>query len=437
MPRKPRNATTLDVPADRAAQIPTFVVPAPPPPAPPTSAVEERRDRELDELIEAIGTDGRLTVWHIIDGRAVYAGNMSLDGFSLQAVLETYGGGDKSLVFYQGKQKVDTFRVSLDPTVPPTSPTKAKLTAAAPAANGAAAGGSGLADISSFIAASAQAQLANMQAMANMQQASQQNMATMIQAMTAAMTAQPRTDPIALVTAIMAAVKDHGTPASTAPTKELLDMFERGLNISERLSGGDGDDVTHIVGKGVETLGVLIEGIVAEKKANAARIAAGGVPVVAGNGVGGGDAAGTVDGLGDGTEHIGTPRRIDGVSVTGQLTHHGAAGHAAPVTGASDAMATATERPTWAPEGFSNITVQAFNWLTPDEAAALISNRLSDEQFDALLDDIEAPGFGDRLVRYFPAAAHVDPNWIGQLITILLTDNTNDDGDGAPSPEAA
>lgn len=417
MPRKPKSITPE---ADRAAQFPVFVTPAPPPPPPPTGAVEERRERELDELIEAIGTDGRLTVWHIIDGKAVFAGNMTLDGFSLQTLLETFGGGDKSLVFYQGKQKVDTFRVSLDPSIPPTSPARSKVAVAAPAPNGAATPAG---DVATLITAMANAQLASMQSMASMQQASNQNMQTLLAGLTATLSAQPKTDPVQLVTTILSAVKDHGAPSATTPTKELLDMFERGLNISERLTGHDGDDVTSIVGKGVETLGVLIEGIVAEKKANAARIIAG-AP------------SGTVESnsdafAGDGTEHIGTSGSDAGAGGVLPIPHNGAAANVALPTGADDTMATATRRPAWAPDGFSNITVEVFNWLTPDEAAALIQNRLSDEQFDMLLDDIEAPGFAERLVQYFPAAARVDPQWIGALITILLTDTDADADESA------
>lgn len=431
MPRKPKTVTPELTP-DRLAQLPVFVTPAPAPPPPPTGAVEERRERELDELIEAIGTDGRLTVWHIVDGKAVFAGNMSLDGFSLQSLLETFGGGDKSLVFYQGRQKVDTFRVSLDPSVPPTSPTKSKTMAAAPVS--AAPGTTSAGDVATLITAMANAQLASMQSMASMQAASNQNMQTLLAGLTATLSAQPRTDPVQLVTTILSAVKDHGAAPAATPTKELLDMFERGLNISERLNGGDGDDVTSIVGKGVETLGVLIEGIVAEKKANAARIAAG-HSAASGNGVGGGDAVGTIDGAGDGTEHFSAPPRIVGADDTRQLSNHGAAEHIAPLSTGGEVMAgvnNGVTRPAWAPDGFSNITVQAFNWLTPDEAAALIQNRLTDDQYDALLTDIETPGFGERLVQYFPAAASVDPQWIGQLITNLLSD-----GDETPDASPA
>lgn len=425
MPPRKRRVTPEQEP-ELARNIPQFVTPVTavspeqiavlaPPSSQSPSALDERRDRDLDELIDAIGSDGRLAVWHVIDGKAVFAGNMSLDGFSLDTLLEAFGGGDKSLVLYQGKTKVDTFRVSLDPTVPVRSPKAAKAiaaqaTTAAPAPNGLALG-----DLSAFIAAMAQSQMASMNMFQTMQSQNQAAFAQVMQAMTTMIAAKPERDPLDLVTKVVGMVKDSNGANGTGTAKELLEFFERGMTMAEKIAPRDGDDVMGVVGKGIETLGVLIEGIVAEKKANAARIeAASPRQIAAGNPSGGN----YVDGV-----SLGRPDTSGGGVDVAPATAPDASAPDHSDTSATDGEMTTAERPVWLPVGIDlGRILSAAQWLRPAEAASIIAGRLSDQQFDALISDIETPGFGERLPRYVPAVANMNPQWVGDVVSVLLNE---------------
>lgn len=379
-----RKVTTTE----ELAHLPVFASPAS---AQPTmviapTATEERRERELDELLDAIGNDGRLTVWHIIDGKAVYAGNMTLDGFSLDALLDTFGGGDKSLVFYQGKTKVETLRVSLDPTIPAKNPKYAKALAATPAAPVPSA--AGLGDLAGLIAALGQSQINSMSIVQQMQTQSASNMQTMLTAMTTMMTARPQENPLEIVKMVMEMMKGAGGGASVQ-AKDLLDMFERGMKLATDANGNDGDGVVGLVGEGVKTLGTLVEGITAEKRAAAARMLANvpsaqpALPVESGDGI---------------------PRTEPTTERHGPMSM------------------TPGEQPVWLPPNTNADALWSVaRYLKPAEAAGIIAGRLSDAQFDALITDIETAGFGERLPRYFPALADVQPEWIGGVIHELLT----------------
>jgi hypothetical protein len=370
------------------AQIPAFGAP----PAPPLTATEERRDRELEELLDTIGSDGRLTVWHIMDGKATYAGNMSLDGFSLDALLDAYGGGDKSLVFYQGNRKVETIRVSLDPAIPSKNP-KQRTVIAAPPATVAAAGPS-LGDLSGLIAAMGQSQINAMNMIQSMQASNANNMQTMLTAVTALMTQKtPDRDPMEIVKAVLDMTK-RGESSSSVQAKDLLDMFERGMKLRESVESDGSDSVTGLIGEGVRTLGTLVEGVVAEKKANAERTRA--------------QLALPAPSIESGDGRRESPLPTETVSTP------------------------PAEQPVWLP-GNTNVNAlwSVAQYLQPTEAAGIIAGRLSDAQFDAMMSDIETPGFGDRLLRYFPVLRTVDPQWVAEVIQVLLTDHVEE---GDPEP---
>ena len=136
------------------------------------SATEERRERELEDILNEVGSDARVKVFQIIDGKASYAGDLSAEGFTLDVLLDNYGGGEKSLTIMQGKTKVETVRVSLDPSIPAKNPRAAKV-ATAPG---------GMPDMSSVLATMAASQMQSAQAMVSM-------MGGIVGAMTTAMTA--------------------------------------------------------------------------------------------------------------------------------------------------------------------------------------------------------------------------------------------------------
>ncbi len=240
MPRRPKSPPPLDTAAE-TVRFPQLGGSAPV----QTSAVEDRQDMELDEIIEQIGSDSKIVVYHVIDGKGqpTYAGPMPVENFTLENVLEVYGGGDKSLVVFQSGKKVGTWRVSLDPSVPPTSP-RAKLAERARSGVAAGGGSSELLDRMMLM----QAQNADMM---------QKTMIGIMGAVTTMLTAQ-RPQSSDLDTVVKVAEVMRGNQQS-APATELMTMFKEGIALAARL-GGDGDDGTMgVIGKGLEVVGKIVE----------------------------------------------------------------------------------------------------------------------------------------------------------------------------------
>lgn len=373
------------------------------------SPTEERRELELEDILSEIGSDGRIKVWQIIEGRAAYAGDMSVDGFSLDVLLDTYGGGEKSLVVYQGKTKKETIRVSLDPSIPARNPRTPKALAgqAAPSAPG-------VSDLAAVMAANAQSQ-------GQMMQTTMQMMTGMMTAVTAMMTARPEKDP--METALKMAEVMGGKDRQGGTATEMFEIFERGMNIGKAVTAKDeGDGVMEVVGEGMKTLGVLVNGIVESKKAEAAGRRA--LPAQGGSGA----AANTTDGPSGGIPHGASEDRthVEGGATTDDTS---AVVGRIPVT---------SVRP-WvdAARPHMGMLLQAARFMPATAAAETISKNLPDEAFFDLIDDIRdqaEPGFGPRLLQYFPAASKVPAEWIGELVMVLLTDYVEDSEDVEDAP---
>jgi hypothetical protein len=362
------------------------------------SPTDERRDAEFEDIVNELGSDSRVRVWQIIDGKSSYAGEMSGAEFSLDTLLETYGGGDKSLVIYQGKMKKDTVRVSLDPSIPPRNPRMTRMMAGQVAASPAG-------DMSNMFATIMATQMQGLSA-------TQQMMTGMVTAMTTLMTARPEKDPtdMALKLAEVLRPKDGGGGAAVA---DIMAMFERGMNVGKSINGGgDSDSVMPVISEGVKTLGHLIDGIVTEKKANAEAIRRGTL----------------------------APSHNPPVPLL-----------AAPVTEVAPPQSheePMSVRP-WvdAARPHMGMLLKASAFLSPHAAADTVARSLSDDQFFDLVADIEdqaPPGFGQRLLAYFPDAAAVNPVWIGELVAVILSDyvkgddeSEDDEPHGGPSTNGA
>jgi hypothetical protein len=350
------------------------------------SATEERRERELEEILDQVGTDARIKVWQITDGKSSYAGDMSADGFTLDALLEAFGGGDKTLHIMQGKTRVEKLSVSLDPSIPARNPRAPK------AAAGAAPG---TMDMNSLIMLMAKGQMDSAQAMTTMMTGMVGAVATMMGA------SRPTTDPVAQAVQIANVLKQ---PPNGGGVAEALSLIREGMKIGEQMNGKDDDDgVMTVVSKGMDTLSVLVNGIVEERKAKASASAPRELPagdrVVSETGAGGGGNNGT------------TQADTSSVSV----------------------------RP-WVDKVRPNIgqLLAASKFLPPSAAADTIANTLSDDEFDDLLDDIhdqENGGFGGRLKEYFPREIDaVAPEWLGEVLRILLSDYVELDEPAADDP---
>ena len=353
---------------------------------PVQTVTEERRERELEDILEDLGTDSRIRVWQIQDGKSSYAGEISAEGFTLDSLLETFGGGEKSLAIVQGKRVVEKTKVFLDPSVPAKNPRSPK--GAAQQAAG------GLGDISGLIAAQAAQSMSMMQMVQGMMSMSQQSTSALVTAMTGMLAANNanKKDPTELALQIAQVLKGNDKGAGTT---EMFAMLKEGISLGERLGGGDDDDdgVMGVVKEGVSILGNLVNGIVEERK----------------------------------SKHI-QARLQAGLPVVSHPTDSGVIpiGADPDVRAATPATDTNGMRP-WVRAAAPHIgkLISAAGFLTPRAAADTLAERLGEEEFNDLLDDMydqDNGGFGVRLVQYFPQVKDVDPEWIGSVVQIILTE---------------
>lgn len=258
-PRRRRITVEDDVEATRAARLPILDAPpvAPAPPLVPT-LVEERDDAELDAVLEQLGTDGRVKVWNLIEGKGQYAGEMSMDGFTLDLLMDTYGGGDKTLAFYQSNRRVRSVRVSLDANVPIRNPRIKPLPPGAPVPAPAT---------QPFDAAAAM-----LAGMAAIMKASADNSTMMVGMMAEIAKARaPEANPMEIVKAVVEMMKSSVPPPPVAPApglgvKEAFELFEKGMSVANKLGGGGDDDgTTGLIREGIGAVGKIAEAIITNR----------------------------------------------------------------------------------------------------------------------------------------------------------------------------
>lgn len=417
---------TRQTPESEPIEMAVFPPLAPPPTtvaAPLPTAIEERQESELEEILDEVGTSSRIKVWQIADGKSSYAGEMSGADFSLDTLLDTYGGGDKTLAIYQGRERRYTLKVSLDPTIPPKNPRTPKAVAGAAPQQP---------DMMGFMTAVAASQLQSSQAMTQM-------ITGMVTAMASMMTAtRPQKDPTEI--AIEMAKLMGGRERETSPS-DFLAAFRQGMEIGERVGGtaSDDDGVMTAVHKGLDTLSTIVAGIVENNRNKAPQAAALSAPA-------------PTSVVGPGGVVANVPSAYDNAHESGGTVGGGASESPSglPETTMGEASVTeisGTIRP-WVVgvRPYIGQLLGASKFLSPDAAAETINKNMSDDQFFDLIDDIsdqENGGFGVRIAQYFPQVKEVDPNWIGAVIEVLLTeyveaDPDSDEGDSlAPPPDKA
>lgn len=399
-PRKPRNAE--DVPL---ARLPVGVS-VPITTTQPPTATEERREREWEDLVDQVGTDGRIRVWHVIQGKSIWAGEMTADGFSLDMLMDTYGGGDKSLVFYQGKTKVDTLRVSLDPAVPPRNPRIPVASAAALGLQPAAAAPA--TDFTSIIAA-----------MSAMMAASAQNSAEILKGVVTLITTRPpERDPMELVTKVLEVTK----PAQSTPASELFGVFEKGMSMAAAMRGED-DGTLAIAREGLGIVGKIVEGQNLQRQTPARALPPG---ATTGAGGGGGPRSPVAG-------HIGNPSPTPHVAGSG-------GGEGASVAPESPMVSV---RP-WvdAARPAAGYLLLAMGQFQPDTVANMIADRLNEAEFSDLLQDIEQGTPAEFLARFrgyfaIPAEQFTDDMTRWMLELVQSVKGLVDDGDLPPEAPAA
>lgn len=219
-------------------------------------------------------------------------------------------------------------------------------------------------------------------------QAQSQGTLTMISGMAEMMKARPSENPMDLAIRMAEMMKGRdGAPSVT----ELFGILEKGMNLGARMNGGDDSDgVMPLVGEGVKGVVALMEGISAEKKAAAARMTAE-------------------------TPSAPPPPAIPSGQPVAVV---------APPAPAPTAM---TARP-WvaAVLPFKEQLAGMIGLFTPSAVAPMLMEKLSDEQLDDLLADIEdqtEPGFVLRtwmLLRPGIAATQQQVQWLADVAVAVV-----------------
>lgn len=388
---------------------------------PEVSATDERRARELEDILDALGTDGQVVVYHVINGKTTYAGNMTMDGFTLASLMDNYGGGDKTLVFMQGNRKVDTIRIPLDPAIPPTSPRAKEMARQTAMGNVAPAPAPPPPfDVAGMISAQA-AQFGVMM------QASQQQTATMMATFTGLLTAMMtnKTDPTESFVKMLAILKEHGgTGGNGVGPEQVMALIEKGMSIGSRLNG-EQDDVMGMVGKGLDTLGTIVSAMV-QKRATPEPVAV--VPAPLPNAP-----QAIAPAL-----HEAPTIVAEGATITSHEEINMGKHPAAPVI-----------RP-WvdALRPFVPMLAGVVGKMDANDAADVMVERLSEAELDDMIRDIKAPDFAARLGTYFPAEIQQianmpgGPEWLGKVLESVLeyeggdeSDSNSPDGEGSRDAE--
>jgi hypothetical protein len=333
---------------------------------------DARRADELETLLQNLGNDTRVQIYN--EGK--YAGIMPADSVSLESIFEQYGGGEKTLVIYQGRSKVDSIRVSFDPGIPSTSPAQRKREADA-AIN--RKDGGGISDVLEKMAA---AQMSNASTIMTMMSTMATAMAGMITAM------KPASDPTDVAVKLATLMKDNNG-GGTSP----FEAMKFGIDLAGKLGGGSDDDGTMAaVREGLSVVGRAVDAYMEDKRS--ART----LPAQPAD--------------------VGAPAPVQ-----------------QPIP---EPMPIRPDDRPWMREVAPHVVtlVTAAGFLTPVAAADAISEKMSDEAFDDLITDIiddTPPGFAQRLLARFPLLATLGAEYLQALMTAIAESAEEDD---APAPDA-
>lgn len=221
----------------------------------PDNPEPSREEREIDDMLAELGSESRVVVKRVdpATGELQHLGEVPGEGFTLDGLLDTFGGGKYVLRGMVGRQQMKRVTVTLDPSVPAKNPR---------ARGGAPGAGAGASQTSE--------NMGLFQTMLSMQMQSaqmvQQMMTTVVGAMATMMTARPaEKDPMEYAVRIAELMR----PA--AQVNDPMALFERGMKFAEKAiaGGGDDDGTLALVGKGVDAVSSILKAQAAEKMAHA------------------------------------------------------------------------------------------------------------------------------------------------------------------------
>jgi hypothetical protein len=224
----------------------------------PAFAQKDMADKEIEQLLSEIGSGARVRIQRVNPetGVPAHVGEIPADGFSLETLMDTFGGGRYHLRVFVGKdQKGGRIVQEIDPAIPPKNPRAPKIAMGVPVVP--EKDGLGIGAITGLIAAMGQSQLTQMQMMNTVMTMASQQSNAMITAVTSFMTARPDKDPTDLALKMVAVMKEGSDGGGKRST---IDEIKSLLEVADMVGGGrnQSDGTMDVVREGIRTVGEIV-----------------------------------------------------------------------------------------------------------------------------------------------------------------------------------
>lgn len=207
----------------------------------------ERTERDIDDVLSQVGSSAEVRILRVNSdtGNPALAGKVKAEDFSLDLLMEHYGGGSYILKVYDGKELVGKVSYEVDSSIPAKNPRMRQ--AAAPAQQNPN-------DVlTAMIAGQAESNRRTMEMMTAMMAGVTTMMTSMMTA--AKTTQQPSVDPLAMLEKA-ATIMRPATPTKSAigELKELMELRE--MLVPEAATD---DGTMGVVSKAIDTIGKIAD----------------------------------------------------------------------------------------------------------------------------------------------------------------------------------
>lgn len=212
---------------------------------------DERAEQDIDDVLSQVGSGAIVRILRVNPetGNPALAGQIKAEDFTLDVLMEVYGGGRYILKVYDGKTLIEKIPYEVDASIPSKNPRGPKQQQQQQQQQ---AGGA-TEMLLSMMAANAESSRRSMELMTTMMSGFATAMTTM---MAATRETQPKHEnPLELLKAAADIVRPTSPTKSTV--SELRDMME--VMDMIRPGGGNDDGTMAVVSKAIDTVGKIVE----------------------------------------------------------------------------------------------------------------------------------------------------------------------------------
>ena len=221
------------------------------PPMPAGETPEGRSERDIDDVLAQVGAGAEVRILRVNPdtGNPAIAGKVKAEDFSLDLLMEHYGGGSYILKVFDGKELVGKVPYEVDASIPARNPRAPKGVSGQPVQQ------SPQDLLMAIVAGQADSSRKSMELMTTMMAGFAQAMTGIVTA-TRAVAPAPAQNPLELLKAAADIIRPT-TPARSA-LGDLKDMIEV-VDVLRGENAGSGDAELALVGKAIDTVGKIVE----------------------------------------------------------------------------------------------------------------------------------------------------------------------------------